>query len=184
MSAASGNRRERARGHRDWPRLRLRLESGGEDWLSTPGLGKRTWGGAARGGTCAAPRYSVLAKNIRCLALAKSSRGRGGGTREERLLELHFSGREFAALRPDFPDSRETRGKLRTGLSLSPLWNADHLLFKKYGEPILCLALFQASGITTRFLLLWSSPSSVGEGKRGENKEANEQDTLIVSKMP
>lgn len=42
----------------------------------------------------------------------------------------------------------------------------------------MCLALFQASGITTRFLLLWSSPSSAGEGKRGENKEANEQGTL------
>lgn len=184
MSAAPGNRRERARGHRDWPRLQLWLESRGGDWLRTPGLGKRTGAGAARWGTCAAPGYSVLAKNIRCPASAESSRGRGGGTREERLVELHFSGREFAALRPDLPDSRETRGKLHTGLSLSPLWNAGHLLFKKYGEPILCLALFQASGITTRFLLLWSLPSSVGEGKRGENKEANEQDTLIVSKMP
>lgn len=63
MSAAPGNHRERARGYRDWPRLRLRLESGGGDWLRTPGLGKRTGGGAARGGTCAAPGYPVMAKN-------------------------------------------------------------------------------------------------------------------------
>lgn len=99
------------------------LESGGRVWLRTPGLGKRTWGRAARGGTCAALGHSVLAKNTRCPAPAESSRGRGGGTREERLLELYYSGREFAALGRDLPDSRETRSKLHTGRSLSPLKN-------------------------------------------------------------
>ena len=37
----------------------------GAGWGGTPGLGKRTWGRAARGCTCGAPGLVVPAKNTR-----------------------------------------------------------------------------------------------------------------------
>ena len=92
----------------------------------TPGLGKRTWGRAAREGTSAAPERAVPAKNTRCLAPAASSLGRGGASRKERLLEPHYFGREIAAPGPDLPGSREIWRKPRTGPQSSHLWNGDH----------------------------------------------------------
>lgn len=55
---------------------------------------------------------------------------------------------------------------------------------------VLCLALSQASGITTEFLPLWSSQSSVAEGTMGVGgqeliqKQMNKQDTPMFSKTP